>query len=96
MKAIKLISKERTRQIEKEGWTPEHDDEHEGEELAIAAYHYAMPESHRITHCETDVPMHWPWENKWWKPNPKDRIKELVKAGALIVAEIERLQREEV
>jgi hypothetical protein len=35
----------------------------------------------------------WPWAKEWWKPTPDDRIKELVKAGALIVAEIERLQR---
>ncbi len=35
--------------------------------------------------------MAWPWELKWWKP--KDRRRDLVRAGALIVAEIERLDR---
>jgi hypothetical protein len=34
---------------------------------------------------------YWPWEDKWWKP--KDRRRDLVRAGALIVAEIERLDR---
>ena len=34
----------------------------------------------------------WPWDEKWWKPFP-DPIRNLVKSAALIVAEIERLQR---
>jgi hypothetical protein len=33
----------------------------------------------------------WPWDMKWWKPSD-DPIKNLVKAGALIAAEIDRLQ----
>lgn len=35
----------------------------------------------------------WPWEARFWKPCPDDRARELVKAGALIAAEIDRLQR---
>jgi hypothetical protein len=34
----------------------------------------------------------WPWSKHWWKPTPNDRVRELVKAGALIAAEIDRLQ----
>jgi hypothetical protein len=33
----------------------------------------------------------WPWDESWWKPG--DRIRELAKAGALIAAEIDRLNR---
>ncbi|MFN3321313.1 MAG: hypothetical protein ACK43M_21435, partial [Allorhizobium sp.] len=33
----------------------------------------------------------WPWGIEWWKPT--DRRRDLVKAGALIIAEIERLDR---
>ncbi len=33
----------------------------------------------------------WPWEGKWWKPTTPRR--DLIKAAALIVAEIERLDR---
>lgn len=33
----------------------------------------------------------WPWDGKWWKPSTPRR--DLVKAAALIVAEIERLDR---
>lgn len=83
--AIALISSERKRQIEVEGWTTTHDDyEHTNGELAKAAACYA--------HGECDE--WWPWADGWWKPTPNDRIRELVKAGALVVAEIERLQRD--
>lgn len=33
----------------------------------------------------------WPWQRKWWKP--KDPRRDLVRAGALIIAEIERIDR---
>lgn len=41
------------------------------------------------------VPKFWPesWWSGWWRPNRYDRVRELVKAGALIAAEIDRLQR---
>jgi hypothetical protein len=88
--AIELIAAERTRQIEKEGWTTEHDDEHDLDQMARAAAYYAMPEWVR-----NNGPAIWPWSKDWRKPTPDDRIRELVKAGALIAAEIERLQRKE-
>lgn len=34
----------------------------------------------------------WPWDRKWWKPSQDDQVKNLIKAGALIAAEIDRLQ----
>lgn len=77
---ITLIAQERQRQIEKEGWTPEHDDEHRGGELSRAAVCYIKGNA-----------TGWPWEPSWWKP--KDRITNLAKAGALIAAEIDRLKR---
>jgi hypothetical protein len=84
---IELIAEERLRQVEKEGWTFEHDDEHKRGELAMAAACYANP-------CDHDyIPEVWPWDIEWWKPTPDDRIRELTKAGALIAAEIDRLQR---
>jgi hypothetical protein len=83
---VELIAAERQRQVEAEGWTPEHDDEHDGQ-MADAAACYLL----------SDVPEfrddYWPWDAKWWKPTPKDRVRELVKAGALIAAEIDRLNR---
>lgn len=37
------------------------------------------------------VPERWPWDGKWWKP--RGRRNNLVRAAALIIAEIERLDR---
>ena len=37
---IELIAEERHRQIEKEGWTPEHDDQHNAGDLVHAAAAY--------------------------------------------------------
>lgn len=90
---IDLIAAERRRQVEAEGWTPGHDDEHEAEEMARAAALYAAPPFLRDDPSEELYEALWPWEPRWWKPTPKDRVRELVKAGALIAAEIDRLQR---
>lgn len=85
-----LIAEERARQIAVEGWTPTHDDvDHSNGELAAAAAFYAIPPHRRMTRGRPSL-----WPKGWrFKPTPNDRIRELVKAGALIVAEIERLKR---
>jgi hypothetical protein len=101
---VELIAEERSRQISQEGWTPEHDDEHRNAEMANAAACYArmphapyvtgiMPASPRSPEQRVVIPHRWPWDAEWWKPCPTDRVRELVKAGALIAAEIDRLQR---
>lgn len=92
MNGIESIAAERRRQIEVEGWTPEHDDQHQSGELAEAAACYARaasdPEGLTPFEC---LPTFWPWGREWYKPgNPR---RALVKAGALIAAEIDRLDR---
>ena len=82
------ISHERWQQISM-GYTPEHDDAEYGGQLAIAAACYATPPDERVA----IVKSFWPWEEFSWKPSKTDRRKELIKAAALIVAEIERLDR---
>lgn len=91
---IELIAAERERQISAEGYSPEHDDAHREGSLAKAAVCYATPHEERIcvVDCE-DVPLNWPWDDEWWKPEHGNRVRELVKAGALLAAEIDRLQR---
>jgi hypothetical protein len=84
MNGVQKIAAERMRQIEDEKWTPEHDDEHDEEELASAAVAYAW-----------NNPDMWPWESERWKPS-NDPIRNLVKAGALIAAEIDRLERKAI
>jgi hypothetical protein len=83
---VEMIAAERQRQLEAEGWSPEHDAEHVRGELARAAAVYAIPPDRRDPSIWSYL---WPgWE---YKPNADDRIRELVKAGALIAAEIDRL-----
>jgi hypothetical protein len=88
---IDEIAAERRRQIEAEGWTPEHDDEHDDGDLALAAACYAAGDEVRAS--EPPHPSLWPGHGDWWKPT--DRRRDLIKAGALLVAEIERLDRAE-
>lgn len=119
-KAAMDVVNERRRQVEVEGWTPEHDDEHEPGVLAEAAACYAhagflaayfahqgsLPEDQRGIDMEDVPPPHrwppfegrdesldlsWPWAKGWWKPGGSRRM--LVKAAALLLAEIERLDR---
>lgn len=96
---IELIAEERLRQIEKEGWSSEHDDRHDNSELAFAGMVYCHPDP-----SANFVQKWWPFYETWYKPsglifdrkNPstyEGRIRELTKAGALIAAEIDRLQR---
>lgn len=87
--ALADIAAERRRQIEAEGWTPEHDDEHEPRMLAAAGACYAL---HWLTEGNRPLLSIWPWDSSWWKPSADPR-RNLVKAGALIAAEIERLDR---
>lgn len=92
--AIAEIAAERQRQIDAEGWTLTHDDEHVDGQMALAAAAYAYGAA---TYDDQDRraghrPAFWPWDASWWKPK-SDRF-DLIRAGALIVAEIERLDRE--
>jgi hypothetical protein len=93
-----MIAAERQRQIEQEGWTPEHDDEHDGGDLARAAEAYAYHATQQLRGRKPSYgplrppPYGWPWHPNRWKPSD-DPIRNLVKAGALIAAEIDRLQR---
>lgn len=90
MDVIAEIGAERERQRAEEGWTPEHDDTHGKGEMALAAGCYALnaaPERF----ADGVVPIFWPWAREWWKP--KTRRRDLVRAAALIVAEIERIDR---
>lgn len=86
--ALHDVIAERQRQIETEGWSDEHDDEHAGGELIQAAACYALGGEKAD---RADPPGAWPWDAKWWKPT--DRRGNLVKACALILAEIERIDR---
>lgn len=81
------VTAERRRQIEAEGWTPEHDDEHSDGSLAMIAGCYALKAGgSRMAFG------HFPRNKDAWKPGATPRHG-LVKAGALVLAEIERIDR---
>nr|WP_314540037.1 hypothetical protein [uncultured Massilia sp.] len=95
--AARDVLVERGRQVEAEGYDPDHDDAHVSDEIAAYAAYYVMPPAVRD----------WPAEETghgatwgaaiipegWGPPKPGDRRRELVKAGALVLAEIERIDR---
>lgn len=95
--SVSLILAERARQVVEEGYDGPHDMEHEPDQLAAAGATYALPDQHRDYPGPDGegVPGTWPWASESWKPAPDDRLRELVKAGALIVAEIDRVIMEE-
>lgn len=104
--ALLDVIAERERQQAAEGWSTAHDDEHNDGSLAKAAACYALCagvgtasarglETHHAFVSEyqmAGVPLPvWPWEMNAWKPkNPR---RDLVRSAALILAEIERLDR---
>lgn len=99
--ALREVIAERERQKSVEGWTPDHDDEHEGGALASAAACYAHHAQWQLRERKrgdqapsiTDpiVDALWPFDEEWWKP--RDARRDLVRAAALILAEIERIDR---
>lgn len=87
MTGAELIAQERARQVAQEGWTPDHDDEHIDGELVRAAQAYLLPNG------GFPAAASWPFTDGF---KPEGRIRNLVKAGALIAAEIDRLQRKTI
>ncbi|MDW9773053.1 hypothetical protein GOA89_14845 [Sinorhizobium meliloti] len=105
-KAVEDVLVERRRQVEAEGWTPAHDDQHQDFSLAKAASVYAAAaaasRADRAVMDQFGLPgipgklqEIWPlsWDISWLKPTSRRR--DLIKAAALIIAEIERLDRAE-
>ena len=86
---LAAIWDERCRQVIPEGYDAAHDDAHTGGEIALMAASYAA-----LAGRSSVAAMHaWPWD----EPMPKSLTAEprrlLIIAGALILAEIERLDR---
>lgn len=77
--------RQRQRQVEQEGWTPAHDDKYRENELPRAASAYTLGGRY------ISPPAIWPWAGSWWKP--RDARANYVRAGALLIAEIERRDR---
>ncbi len=92
--AVDAVLAERARQIHHEGWSKQHDDTHVRGEMADAAGCYALMAGSGVHLKDHHIPLprQWPWDARHWKPSGRRR--DLIKAGALILAEIERLDRQ--
>ena len=99
MSGIDAIAAERKRQIEVEDWTPDHDDEHTDGSLSTVAAIYAAHPLKLFVHWSDSAGLHfedpWPetWDSEWDRRDDFDERRRLVIAGALIAAEIDRLDR---
>lgn len=93
---IAMIAEERARQVAVEGYTPEHDARHDGTQLARAAACYALHAAgvRQISIYPVGSSWPWPWPAADFKPG-SGPLDSLVKAGALIAAEIDRIVAEE-
>lgn len=82
---------ERVRQQTEEGRTPDWDDRHTTGGLAQAAACYALnaADTHRNERAVAEC---WPWDWSAWKPG-ETPMRDLERAGALILAEMERRAR---
>lgn len=99
---LDLIAEERQRQQDVEGYTAAQDDGHLCGEMACAASVYAEAAVCLAAGDEADTVRHdifhsqcvsaWPWDESYLKLEGGP-IRCLAKAGALIAAEIDRLQR---
>lgn len=100
---VHRVLTERIRQIQEYGYDSDHDDDHACEEIAALATYYAMPPAARSWPAEStgygatlgEAILPGGWSAKNWDGEYAGRIRELEKAGALILAEIERLLRAE-
>jgi len=89
--ALGDVHLERLRQIDVENRSAVDDDDYSLGQLAYAAAGYAQGSvpAQQVQGCLR--PSYWPWHPRWWKPGSPRRM--LVKAAALILAEIERIDR---
>jgi len=93
--AALAVLEERLRQIESKGYTAELDDGYTRGQLADAAGAYAFwaYTCNMDYYKVTTVPPSWPWTPDHWKPTNQRQM--LVRAGALILAEIARVDRKD-
>lgn len=101
-KGIELIAEERQRQIDVEGYSEQHDSQHNASELIYASIAYVESakvgvncsemgntDEHEIMRRKTEMGRYYPFG---WSFKPSTNIRDLVKAGALIAAAIDRLE----
>lgn len=88
-KATYDVLHERNRQVNEEGYSINHDDQHTNGELALGSAAYAIASTGELNfdHARTV----WPFDQHDFKPQGDRR--DLIKSEAMGLAEIERLDR---
>jgi hypothetical protein len=91
----KLIAGERRRQVKEKGYTSKHDDGHDDGSIPVCAAAIALNSEHYATIQYARFKRGWHEERASYvaRKYADDRVRQLVIAGALIAAEIDRLQR---
>lgn len=106
---VQEIRAERDRQVLEEGYEVAHDDAHGPAKLLRAAGAYIDAAQQRLhvlhtlravgrdvsglpPYADTAQPWDWPWSPEWWKP--KDPRRDMVRAGALLLAALECADRQ--
>jgi hypothetical protein len=95
MTGSELIAEKVRTNREHKGYTAEHDDVHDEGELCAASVCYldrAWLQIQQKSPRQESPPYIWPFEQNAWNPSD-DPVRNLVHAGALIAAEIDRLKR---
>ncbi|MDD2267035.1 hypothetical protein [Sulfuricurvum sp.] len=94
---LENVHQERQRHINIEGYKPEDDDKYINGELANAAACYAASCPIFKVANSTIFPIRslFPWNPTFFKKHKHDRKKQIVIAASLLMAEYERLDREE-
>jgi len=92
---LEEIERERNDQVSVNDWSYEHDDQLTEGQLALAAAGYCQASTNPTLFYRKDglLPIHWP---TGWIFNPTTPRRDLIKAAALVVAEIERLDRDHI
>lgn len=85
---IRLINEERARTNGLK-FTAEHDQIYHKGELPEAAISYLLSGTFEDG---PNMPSNWPFDPKSFKPSPRDRMRELAKAGNFIVSEMNRIE----
>ena len=90
MTGSQLIELERHRQISELGWTPEYDSKYEEDDALMEAAGAYLMASYGNEDFVDMASYCWPWPD--YPFSPSDKVRNLVKAGALIAAQIDLLQ----
>ena len=82
---VEAIRKERSRQVSKEGFDAKHDMDHKPEDFARAAIAYLYSSIGEDEKAQEE----WPFDKDFFKP--KDDVRDIERAGALVAAGLDML-----